>query len=448
MMHRRHFLGSASAATLAAAVGGLASSSHANAGEYRALVVVYLNGGNDGHNCLVPTDAAYGDYQRGRQNLALPRNSLLALPGTTAGHSFGLHPALGPMLPLYTQGRLSFILNVGPLVEPATPQQVLDNAVQVPPFLMSHSDQTAIAQGWTVDQDTSGWAGRALELLPSRLRNPLAAVTADTNRTLVLGKRSPVSFIAPDGGTWWGIGDLRRPQEIGAQSLARMAQWQFSNAYEAEYARTYGYAFNDGTYIARARDAAVMPTNDFGSDDYLARGLRNLAGLMPVFKSQGLKRQVFLQSWGGFDTHTNQRGADMNTQDAQLAILAKALAGFDAANRASGLDNNVVTLVMTEFGRTLRPGSGGGSEHAWGNHWWMLGGPVAGGQAVGTLPNLTLGGPDDGDAGKNGRLVPAFSSDQVGATLMQWMGLDPASFVEVFPWLANFPQKTLPLLRA
>lgn len=448
MIHRRHFLGSASAATLAAAVGGLGGSGHASADEYRALVVVYLNGGNDGHNCLVPTDGAYGDYQRGRQNLALPRNSLVGLPGTTAGHTFGLHPALAPLLPLYSQGRLSFILNVGPLIEPATPQQVLANAVQVPPFLMSHSDQTAIVQGWTVDQDTSGWAGRGMELLPSRLRNRLAAVTSDTNRTLVLGKRSPVSFIAPDDGTWWGIGDLRRPQEIGAQSLARMAQWQFTNAYEAEYARTYGTAFHDGTYIARAREAAVMPTVDFGSDDFLARGLRTLGGLMPYFRSQGLKRQVFLQSWGSLDTHTNQRGADINTQDAQLAILAKALAGFDAANRASGLDNNVVTLVMTEFGRTLRPGSGGGSEHAWGNHWWMFGGPVAGGQAIGSLPNLTLGGPDDGDSGRNGRLVPALSSDQVGATLMQWMGLDPASFLDVFPWLANFPQKTLPLLRA
>jgi uncharacterized protein (DUF1501 family) len=125
----------------------------------------------------------------------------------------------------------------------------------------------------------------------------------------------------------------------------------------------------------------------------VATGLRDLASVMPYFKSQGLRRQVFLQSWGSFDTHTNQRGSDAGTQDAQLSVLAKALAAFDESNRASGLDMNVVTLVMTEFGRTVRPGSGGGSEHAWGNHWMALGGPVSGGKVVGQFPRLVLGGP-------------------------------------------------------
>ena len=183
------------------------------------------------------------------------------LPGTAAGHTFGLHPALAPLVNLYTQERLAFIANVGPLIEPATAAQVLAGTVDVPPFLMSHNDQTAIVQGWTVQDDTSGWAGRALELLPSRLQNRLAAVTSDTNRTLVLGRRSPVSFMDGNGNnSWWGIGDLGRPQEIGAQSLGRMAQWQFANAYEAEYARTYGMAFDDGTFIAQARAAVVEPT--------------------------------------------------------------------------------------------------------------------------------------------------------------------------------------------
>ena len=241
-----------------------------------------------------------------------------------------MHPALAPLLqPLHPE-RLAFIANVGPLVEPATAAQVLAGTVDVPPFLMSHNDQTAIVQGWTVQDDTSGWAGRALELLPSQLKNRLAAVTSDTNRTLVLGRQSPVSFMDGNGyNSWWGIGDLGRPQEIGAQSLGRMAQWQFANAYEAEYARTYGMAFDDSTFIAQARAAVVEPTADFGSaDERVATSLRNLASLLPYFRSQGLKRQVFLQTWGRFDTHTNQRGSDANTQDAQFAVLAQGAGGF------------------------------------------------------------------------------------------------------------------------
>jgi uncharacterized protein (DUF1501 family) len=265
----------------------------------------------------------------------------------------------------------------------------------------------------------------------------------------VLGRRTPVSFLDSNDSSWWGIGDLKRPQDVGPQTLARMAQWQFANAYEAEYARSFGLTYEDAVAITQARQLAVRPTADFGNDsEQVVRGLRNLASLMPVFKSQGLKRQVFLQSWGRFDTHANQRGSAVDTQDAQLDVLAKALAAFDQTNRANGLDMNVVTLVMTEFGRTVRPGSGGGSEHAWGNHWFALGGPVNGGTVVGTFPSLVLGGADDGDFGKNGRLVPTLSCDQIGATLMQWMGLAPAQFHDVFPNLVNFNQKTVALMRA
>lgn len=447
MMRRRDWLaGLGALGTLAPLTGSVGAAGE----DYRALVVVYLNGGNDGHNTLVPTDGMYGDYQTARQNLALPRNSLLALPGSSIGHTFGLHPALAPMVSMYAQQRLAFVANIGPLVMPATARQVLDQAVDVPPFLLSHSDQTAIAQGWTVNDDTSGWAGRALELLPSRLQNRAAAVTMDTNRTLVLGRRSPVSSLSDDGSNiaWWGIGDLKRPQDLGTQALMRMAQWQSANAYEAEYARTYGMAIQDAVFFTQAYASAVPPAGDFGSTDTLARRLRALASLLPAFKSAGLKRQVFLLHWGSLDTHTNQRGSDAMTQDAQLNVLGKALKGFDDSNRASGVDSNVVTLVMTEFGRTVRPGSGGGSEHAWGNHWWAFGGPVAGGQVIGQFPSPVLGGPDDSDSQKNGRHVPTLATDQLGATLMQWMGLAPEQFHDAFPWLVNFPRKTVPLLRA
>jgi uncharacterized protein (DUF1501 family) len=127
--------------------------------------------------------------------------------------------------------------------------------------------------------------------------------------------------------------------------------------------------------------------------------------------------------------------------------VAKALAAFDSTNRANGLDMSVVTAVMSDFGRTVRPGSGGGSEHAWGNHLLALGGPVAGGTVLGSFPSPVLGGADDGDLMNNGRHVPTIATDQFGATLMQWLGLQPSQFHDVFPNLANFSQKTIPLIK-
>ena len=145
----------------------------------------------------------------------MSKASLAALPGTSGGRSFGLHASLAPLVPLYEQQRLAFIANVGTLVRPATARQVLDRAVDVPPFLLSHSDQTAMVQGWTVTAGINGWAGRGLESLPPELQNKLAAVTFDTNRTLVLGRHSPVTNLPLDGGRYWTLADLKFGERSG-----------------------------------------------------------------------------------------------------------------------------------------------------------------------------------------------------------------------------------------
>jgi len=453
-VHRRHFL--ASAATLAGLgtgatmLGSWPARSQAADESYKALVVVFLGGGNDGHNTLVPTDGMFADYQLARANLALLKASLVDLPGTAAGHTFGLHPGLAPLVSLYAQQRLAFVANVGPLVVPATAAQVRANAVAVPPFLLSHSDQVAMQQGWTGNEDLSGWGGRALELLPSTLRHSLSAVTTNNDRTLVLGRAAPVSFFGGDGPRYWGRADLAHPERSNVQALSRMARWQSTNAYEQEYARTFGLALADSTVFTQAMMQSKAPAEDFGTDSNgnLGDSMRRIATVLPFFKAQGYRRQIFLVTWGNFDTHANQRGGGSTSQDTQMPPLSKALAAFDSANRASGLDMNVVTAVMSDFGRTVRPGSGGGSEHAWGNHLFALGGPVAGGTVLGTFPSPALGGPDDGDYMNNGRHVPTTSTDQFAASLMLWMGLEPSRLHEAFPNLVNFSQKSIPLLRA
>jgi uncharacterized protein (DUF1501 family) len=377
----------------------------------------------------------------------LARDSLAALNGQSAGHSFGVHPALSPLAGLYNQQRLAFIANAGPLLQPTTAAQVLARTAALPPFLLSHSDQVAMQQGWGGDEDASGWAGRAMERLPGALRHPLGAVTMDSNRTLVLGRNSRVAFMSPGGARYWGNADLANPGSYWSQSLNRMAQWQFANQYEAEYANSFGGSVDESTLITQAFLRAQAPQASFGPDN-LATALRSLASVMPAFKSMGYKRQVFLINWGSFDTHTGQRGSADLSQDAQLAVLAQALSAFDQANRASGLDLDVTTLMMSDFGRTLKPASGGGSDHAWGNHWFVMGGAVAGGQVIGQLPSMVLGGVDDFDRAGEGRFVPTTATDQVGATLMQWMGLPAASLGEVFPHLTHFTQKNLGFMSA
>lgn len=444
MTSRRHFLKLASAAPVVSLLGS--TSIAASAGEpYRALIVLFLNGGNDGLNSLVPTDGAYNDYAGARPELAVAKTVLTPLAGSSGGHTYGMHPALAPLAPLYERGRMAWISNVGPLVQPATARQVKERSVAVPSFLLSHSDQVMWQQGWLGDSDASGWAGRALELLPSGLRNEVSAVTMNTDRTLVLGRSSPVSFLSAWDSRYWGAADLARPADPATQSLNRMAHWQFANHYEAEYARTFGRSVLESGIFTQAELTAKAPAGDYGSSE-LDRSLRKLATMLPVFKQRGFKRQVFLVQWGSFDTHAAQRGTAATSQDAQLAVLAKALAAFDTSIVAAGLDQNVVTLTMSDFGRTLRQASGGGSDHAWGNHWFAMGGPVAGGKVLGTLPTLTLGGPDDSDPNGGGRFVPSTATDQVAATLVSWLGLPPEQLHAVLPNLANFGQKTIDLL--
>lgn len=454
MNPRRAFLNHAGGLSAAGVLGllgtaaGLGLNRSADAADYRALVCVFLNGGNDGNDTLVPTDAAYNDYARARPGLALPKDSLIPLSGVSIGHSFGIHPGLAALAPLYAQGRLAWIANVGPLIVPSTADQVIHRQVKLPPFLLSHSDQMAMQQGWLGDTDPSGWGGRALETMPTEMRHSLAAVSMSNRRTLVLGKQSPVSWVDGNGyQRYWGTADLISPAADWTRAVQGLGRMQSANAYEAEFARTLNGSFTDSMEVAQALSSAPAPSGNFPSGE-LGNRLRTIAQLLPVWKAVGKRRQIILVEWGGFDTHSIQRGTEASAQDPQLATLGQALAAFDTATRASGLDANVVTCVMSDFGRTLKPASGNGTDHAWGNNWWVMGGPVMGARAYGQFPSLTLGGPDDFDLRASGRWVPTTSTDQFAATLVNWLGVPPDKLPGVFPNLANFAQKSLGFLSA
>ena len=352
---------------------------------------------------------------------------------------------MADMMPLFEQERLAFLINAGPLVEPATVADVLERRVRVPPFLFSHPEQTQIVQGWMGDEDPSGWAGRALEAIGTPMKAPLVSVDSGAP-TLVLGQRSRMVNMNSHNNRWMGNADLTRPAEPWTQAMATLTRMQSPVTVENEYARTFRAAFLDAQELATANEGLAEPQGDFPDTD-LGRKLRTVAKFLPYYKAAGASRQVFGTDWGNFDTHANQRyTSDSGTmgQDPQLSELASALLAFDHAVQAHGMRQEVVLLVISEFGRTLDPASGRGSDHAWGSHWLAMGGPVRGGQMHGVrFPLPLLGGEDDVDPGRRGYWLPDIASDQVAAEALAWLGVAAADLTRVMPNLAHFSRHSV-----
>jgi len=415
---------------------------------FKALVVIHLGGGNDANDMIVPMDGAYSDYTKSRPSIAVSKAALSQLSGTHLGHTMGLNSAMSPLLSSFNSGRLAFVVNAGALIKPTTAAEVLNGKAVLPPFLYSHPEQTQYLQGWMGDEDPSGWAGRAMEAIAgnSVLKAPLISVRT-SNNTLVLGQKSRVVNADTGNSRYLGSADLTNPNNRWTQILESLTRLQSPTAVEAEYARTFRGAFLDTRELAIASRSATEPAATF-KDTEIGRRLRFFAQTLPYYKASGSTRQVYFTEWGQFDTHANQRNTDNTSgkedQDTQLMQLADAMAAFDQAMMAAGMSNEVAVFVTSEFNRTLDPAAGNGSDHAWGGHWMVMGGRVNGAKMYGNkFPSLVLGGVDDAHNGKRGYWVPQFSSDQVAADLLMWLGLPENKLTEVMPNLKNFAKKNV-----
>lgn len=439
---RRSFLRHAAAVSLASLGASLTYVRDVQAADYKALVVVFLSGGHDGNNLLVPMDGAYNDYAKARPSLALPKDSLVPLAGTHIGHAFGLSPASRSLATLFEQKRLAVVANVGALVQPTTLSQLRSNTAKLPPFLGSHTEQEQWIQGWMGDEDLSGWGGRALDAMPDSLktRQPLIALARDY--TAVLGNQTPLSLANSNGGSNWGRANLQDGSDLTQKRLEWLSRLQSSNAFEAEFSRSMRVAYLDSLEFARGQQSGAEPTGMF-PDVQIGKDLRFAARHIAYSKQVGARRQVYLVQDGGYDTHTAQLSTDPANPglESRFNDVCTSLTGFDQSMRSLGMQDEVVTIVLSEFGRTLDPASGAGSDHAWGNHWFVMGGPVKGGVIYGdTFPTLQTGGPDDASLWdpKRGQWLPQFSSDQFIADTLLWMGLSSAQVLQVLPNLANF----------
>lgn len=461
-MQRRGFL--RGAAALAAALGSgsalnLLGARPAWAADYKALVCVFLYGGNDGLNTIVPSDAArHGQYAAVRGSLALPRASLVPL----AGSDYGLHPSLAALAPVWDEGRLAALFNVGPLYAPLTKAEyraLPDSAEQIPDNLFSHSDQQLLWESGTTDaQARTGWGGRASAVLGTV--NPVISVGGN-GRFGVSDLRVPLVLPAP-GSTFGAYGlqpsDLQwEPNQLRKAAIdALYADGQGATLADV-YARQQREAFDVSQRLAAlvkmqpgdadasaALNAGFAPIVAAGKvTTLLGRQLYQVAKLIAGNATVQGNRQIFFVQLGGFDTHGNQiAGSATEGEHARLLKqLGDALAAFHSAMKNIGLADAVTTFTQSDFGRTFKPNNSAGTDHAWGNHHLVLGGAVRGRATYGSYPELALGGPDDVGVEsweRHGRWLPTTSVDQYAATLLAWFGASSAQLDAVLPNLRNF----------
>jgi uncharacterized protein (DUF1501 family) len=434
---RRRFLRAGAGAAALAGLQRLALvNAHAQAApDYKALVCVFLYGGNDGHNMVVPQDAAaYARYRAARGVLALPDTNTQLLPvSTKAGVPYALNGGLSAIHPLWGQGKLAVLANVGPLAKPITQAQYRAGTVPVPSNLFSHPDQQGQMQAGNANMaGGTGWGGRATDALKALngASSFPAAVSSAGPVLFCTGKSVPSASLMP-GLDMRGSGMSAWP---AAAAAARAQALQEILALDSGL--TLVQAANKVRQDANALDALLQGTSGKGlgtrfPQTALGLQLQQVAQLIQVRAATGLSRQVFFCALGGFDTHSGQSWQQMDL----LRQLAEALKAFYDATVEMGVAQQVTAFTESDFGRSLQP-SGTGSDHGWGNHHLILGGAVRGGELYGSFPSLTLDGPND--ATGRGVLIPTTSIEQYGATLAKWYGVSSADMATVFPTLAAF----------
>ncbi len=417
---------------------------------YQALVCIFLGGGNDGHNTVVPITTAqqnYSLYQQARGGLAIPQGALL--PIANGADTYGLHPSLVEIQGLYNQGKAAVLANVGMLVQPLTRAQYLNpNGIPIPSQLFSHSDQTGQWQtAIPTGLGTSGWGGRITDALQSNNAGavfpPIASV-GGCGLFCTGAQTSPATVPPPYSGQGTGTGMSTLGGLVSGSSTASGMQQllTFDNGLLLVQAGN-GIVTNGNNYANTL--TSLLTTNKiktaFPANNPLAAQLQTVANVMSVQGQLGLSRQIFFCQLGGFDTHSQQT----ETQTPLLQQLSQAVNAFySTLNLELGIAQNVTTFTASEFGRTLSPSGSDGSDHAWGNHHFIIGGGVAGGQIYGSFPSLVLGGSND--ANSRGTLIPTTSVDQYGSTLAQWFGVSAANLPTVFPNIGNFSSNKLGFL--
>ena len=421
---------------------GMMTARAQTASNYRALVCVFLFGGNDSNNVVVPMSASgYAAYQTMRQNIALAQGTLLPIAAGGGAVPYGLHPRLTNLQRIYnTDKHAALVFNVGMLVKPTTRDTYRKSLVQLPRNLYSHSDQTSQWQTSNPTGGSTGWGGRVTDILSAQNSGSFpAGVSTNGNSLLLSGQTTRPVSISP--GDNFGLDTFGDSTASNAREAALQQILTFDTGVTMIAAGNgiLGNALKASQEVNAALNGAAALTTVFPNSG-IGQQLQQIAKVIQVRGALGMNRQIFFCGMGGFDTHTNV----LPDQDNLLGQLDPALGAFYNATTELGVDQSVVTFTESEFGRTGQPSTGAGSDHAWGSHHIVMGGPVKGGEAYGTFPTLALQGPDDTD--NRGVWIPTTSLDQYAATFASWFGVNDADLNVVFPNLMNFTTPKLGFL--
>lgn len=421
---RRDLLQLGALGALVAGLGNTARSS--SPADYRALVCVFLYGGADTFNLVVPLGTkAFGAYEAARGDLAEPKESLL--PVDSLAGPLGFHSEAPELRGLFESGRLGVVANVGTLVHPITKAEYVSGTGVRPEHLFSHNSQQRDWQrGWSKSSAATGWIGRTLDRMsPLGYESSLTKAISVHQSDLLLTGSASSGYVIGTGGS---LGLHAAAEASRAAALAKLRA-QATHPLERELARVQAEVIATHDLLGGLLPSAPTFSGLF-PNFWLASQLRMVARLIALRDQLGVSRQVFFVSQGGWDTHDDQP----DRLKSLIRELSQSLAAFQAALGEIGAEDEVVTFSHSEFGRTLSS-NGKGSDHGWGTHALALGGPVLGGEVYGQLPDFTLGGPDELGGG---RVLPSTSVEQYAATLARWYGLSPAQSTAVFPNLANF----------
>ncbi len=429
---RRHILktGGAGAVAALSAWPAMQSLAAVTGTGYRAMVCLFMFGGNDGNNTLVPTDTTrYNQYAAARPNLALARGALAPIPSVGA---YGLHPAMTGMAGLVNAGKAAVLANVGPLMVPTTRAQYLSRSVPLPINLYSHSDQQGAWQSAIVDQPArNGWGGRLLErALPDTLPNRgFSAISVTGGNVWELGDRGLSPYRVSSSGRF-GL-DFYTPG--GTDPLSSAITALLAESHTDPLRQTWRNVMDRSIEVQRVLTAALASRTlvTVFPDTEIGRQLRMIALLISARGALGVPRQCYFCSIGGFDTHGDDQ---LPRQNELLGEISAGVTAFQAAMEELAVSRDVTLFTASDFGRNL-PSNGEGTDHAWGNHHFVVGGSVRGGRLFGRFPELVVDGPDD--AGQ-GSWIPTLCTDQVSGELARWYGADTVSQDEIFPRLRYF----------
>ncbi len=416
------------------AVGNTTSS-----GQSKALVCLFLNGGNDSYNMLVPSGAEYANYAAMRSNMALGSSSLLGLNRAddaktplNNGRDFDINSAMPELQGLFDSGKLAFVSNVGTLVEPTTLSQYSNRSVELPRSLFAHNFQkmewqTSVPQGGV----TTGWMGRMADLLNSTYNTGKVSMNMSLagNQTMLLGDTIIPYSLTESGGV--ALNESGTVAQLS--STKSLMEQSYKNLYEQAFADETKTSIELNAAFKEAFDNAQISTI-FPSAGGLGGRLKAIARSIASQSVLGHERQTYFVQLGGFDNHSNL----LTRHPLLLSYISQAVGAFWSALQELQMEDQVTLFTASDFSRTIRS-NGAGSDHAWGANHFVMGGAVDGQKIYGKYPDPTELRVASGlDVGTNGRMLPSISTDEYFAEMALWLGVSQSDLSSVFPNLANF----------